>query len=80
MRMLLSSFEGVLYAYVSVSCRDTKHQHHYSTSFAIPVKAKGTVNVQSFGPSSSEIIVYVQQVISSSLMFVKVKLWQQHVT
>jgi len=72
--MLLSSFEGVLYVPVSVSCKDTQHQHHYSSSFAIPVKAKGTENVQSSGPSFSEIILYVQNAISSSLMFVKVKL------
>ena len=74
--MLLSSFEGEMYVSVSVSYRDTKHQHHYSTSFAIPVKAKGTVNVQSSRRSSSEIILYVQHAISSSLTFVKVKLWE----
>jgi len=78
--MLLSSFEGVMYLPVCVSCRDTKHQHHYSTSFSIQVKVKDTVNVQTYGRSSSEIILYVQNAISSSLMFVKVKLWQQHVT
>lgn len=73
-RMLLSSFEGMLYVSVSVSCRVTKHQHHYSTAFAIPVKAKGSVNVQSSGRSSSEIILYVQHATSTCLMFVTVNL------